>query len=281
MKVRICCEKLLKLNTMNKGHFNFLTITLFISVFILSCRNDSPKQEMITPEKLDYKLVWEDDFNGPELDTLKWNVRGIGPRRIGYISEKAVEVEDGYLKLYALREGDSILSGAVGTQKHFNPKYGYFECRAQMQSSYGVWAAFWLQSALISEGSDPAKYGTEIDIFEFFREVGKDTVQHALHWAYGPEMKSVGPMNSYLEGLSIGFHIFALEWTPEKYVFYIDGIKFHEQRQGISHIGEYIILSMELPGTMEQLENTVFPDVFTVDYVRVYQKEYSSSAEGS
>jgi hypothetical protein len=38
---------------------------------------------------------------------------------------------------------------------------------------------------------------------------------------------------------------------------------------------------MELPGTMEQLENTVFPDVFTVDYVRVLPKEYSSSAEGS
>lgn len=248
---------------------------IFLSFFLIFCFSAGSQvfsQKIYSPEKSGYKLVWEDNFNGNSLDTSKWDVRGVGPRRLGYISEKAVEVEDGFLKLYALRNGDSILSGAVGTQKHFCPRYGYFECRAQLQESIGVWAAFWIQSALISQGADPAKFGTEIDIFEFFKEVGTDTVQHALHWAYGPDMKSVGPMNSYLKGVSKGFHTFALEWTPRKYVFYVDGIKFYEQKQGISHINEYIILSMELPDKMEQIEKTVFPDVFVVDYVKVYQK---------
>jgi beta-glucanase (GH16 family) len=54
-------------------------------------------------------------------------------------------------------------------------------------------------------------------------------------------------MQSYLNGLSTGFHTFGLEWTPEKYVFYIDGLKFYEVMDGVSHIEEYIILSMELP----------------------------------
>jgi len=248
---------------------------VFLSFFLVFCFSAGSRvfsQKRYSPEKSGYKLVWEDNFNGSSLDTSKWDVRGVGPRRLGYISEKAVEVEDGFLKLYALRNGDSILSGAVGTQKHFCPRYGYFECRAQLQESIGVWAAFWIQSALISQGADPAKYGTEIDIFEFFKEVGTDTVQHALHWAYGPDMKSVGPMNSYLKGVSKGFHTFALKWTPKKYAFYIDGIRFYEQKQGISHINEYIILSMELPDKMEQIEKTVFPDVFVVDYVKVYQK---------
>ncbi len=248
----------------------FTTTILFCFSMVL--KTSVFAQKVHTPDRLGYKLVWEDTFDGSDLDTAKWNVRGIGPRRLGYISEEAVKVENGFLKLYALQKGDSILSGAVGTQKHFNPRYGYFECRAQLQESDGVWAAFWMQSALISQGSDPAKYGTEIDIFEFFKGVGKDTIQHALHWAYGPDMKSIGPMNSYLEGISKGFHTFAMEWTPKKYAFYIDGQKFHEQKQGISHINEYMILSMELPGNMEQLAETIFPDVFIIDYVKVYQK---------
>ena len=54
-------------------------------------------------------------------------------------------------------------------------------------------------------------------------------------------------MQSYLKGLRAGFHTFGLEWTPEKYVFYIDGLKFYEVMDGVSHIEEYITLSMELP----------------------------------
>jgi hypothetical protein len=63
-----------------------------------------------------------------------------------------------------------------------------------------------------------------------------------------------------------------LEWTPEKYVFYIDGLKFYEVMDGVSHIEEYIILRMELPNDKKEMRKTTFPDVFTVDYVRVYQK---------
>lgn len=223
-----------------------------------------------------YKLVWEDQFNGDQLDTTKWNIRGTGPRRIGYNSPEAVKVGNGYLKLYALQRGDSILGSAVGTANHFSTKYGYFECRAQLQESIGVWAAFWIQSPEIFKGEDPSLYGTEMDIFEFFKEIGTDTITHALHWAYGPNMHSVGPMKSYLKGLSKGFHIYGFEWTPEKYSFFIDGYKFHEQTVGISNIEEYMILSMELPEKRESLAKTSFPDVFTIDYVRVYKKKYNN-----
>jgi beta-glucanase (GH16 family) len=253
--------------------FLFLFLLVAVSGFAQKkAGNNALSQKRVNPKSMGYKLVWEDQFNGRTLDTTKWNVRGVGARRIGYNSASTVKVEDGFLKLYAFHEGDSILGSAVGTQKHFNPRYGYFECRAQLQKSIGIWGAFWMQSPAISKGEDPSKYGTEMDIFEFFREMGNDTITHALHWAYGPNMKSAG-MKSYLKGLSDGFHIFGFEWTPEKYSFFIDGYKFHEQTQGISNIPEYLILSMELPETMKSLENTVFPDVFLVDWVKVYQKK--------
>jgi beta-glucanase (GH16 family) len=234
--------------------------------------NNAMSQKRVSPKSMGYKLIWEDQFNGRELDTTKWNVRGVGPRRIGYNSAEAVKVEDGCLKLYALQKGDSILGSAVGTANHFTPKYGFFECRAQLQKSSGVWAAFWIQSSKISEGEDPSLYGTEMDIFEFFEEMGNDTITHAIHWAYGPNMQSIGPMKSYLKGLSQGFHTYGFEWTTEKYSFFIDGYKFHEETRGISNIPEYLILSMELPERLENLAKTVFPDVFLVDYVKVYQK---------
>ena len=60
--------------------------------------------------------------------------------------------------------------------------------------------------------------------------------------------------------------------TPEKYVFYVDGYKYYEVTQGLSHIDEYLILSLEIPSKEEEIWNTVFPDVFTVDYVRVFKK---------
>lgn len=236
-------------------------------------QNNAMSQKRVTPKSMGYKLVWDDQFNGHELDTSKWNVRHIGPVRIGYNSPEAVKVEKGYLKLFALQKGDSILGCAVGTANHLLTKYGYFECRAQLQESTGVWSAFWIQSLKIAEGEDPSTFGTEIDIFEFFKELGTDTITHALHWAYGPNMHSVGPMKSYLKGLSKGFHTFGLEWTPEKYSFFIDGYKFHEQTQGISNIEEYMILSMELPSKRESIEKTNFPDVFLVDWVKVYKKK--------
>ena len=256
----------------------FLITSLLITVSLFAQRpaQGPMSQKKFTPEKLGYKLVWEDEFNGDKLDTTKWKVRGVGERAIAYVSEEAVKVGDGYLKLYALQEGDSLLGSAIGTQGLFLSKYGYYECRAKLQRSPGVWGAFWIQSPDISKGEDPAVYGAEIDIMEFFKKLGTDIVSHNVHWAYGPHQQTTHGMQSYLKGVSEGFHKFALEWTPDKYIFYIDGYKFYEVTQAISHIDEYMILSMEYPSVKEEISKTVFPDVFVVDYVRVYQKQKSS-----
>ena len=226
-----------------------------------------------TPEELGYELVWEDPFNGSALDPAKWEVRGVGPRALGFVSAEAVKVEDGCLKLGALKKDGRILLGAVGTQNRFMTRYGYFECRAQLQRSPGIWAAFWIQSPDISRGEDPAVYGAEIDIMECFKKLGPDIVSHNVHWAYGPNQKTTRGMQSYREGVSQGFHQFALEWTPEKYVFFVDGYRYYEVTTGISRIEEYLILSMEIPSEAKDISQTVFPDEFVVDYVKVYQRK--------
>ncbi len=256
-----------------------LILILNLTLSLLTSHAQRPPQgpmsnKQFTPEQLGYSLVWEDQFNGNRLDTTKWRIRGIGPRAIAWILPEAVKVEDGLLKLFALQKGDTLIGSAVGTQGLFMSKYGYYECRAQVQKSPGgVWAAFWIQSAQIAQGEDPAVFGAEIDIMECFRKLGNDIVSHNVHWAYGPHQQSTHGYQSYLKGVGEGFHTFALEWLPDKYIFYVDGYKFYEITQGISHIDEYMILSMEYPGNREEIKKSIFPDVFLVDYVRVYRKK--------
>lgn len=228
-------------------------------------------EKRYTPEDLGYELFWEDQFEGQTLDPKKWAVRGVGPRALGFVSPEAVKVESGFLKLGAFKKDGRILLGAVGTQDRFMTRYGFFECRAQLQKSPGIWAAFWIQSTEISKGEDPAKFGAEIDIMEFFKKLGTDIVSHNVHWAYGPNQKTTRGMQSYRKGVSEGFHTFSLEWTPEKYAFFVDGYKYYEVTAGLSHIEEYLILSMEIPSEPKDIEKTVFPDEFVVDYVKVYK----------
>ena len=230
-------------------------------------------QTRFTPADLGYELVWEDNFDSDKLDPKKWEVRGIGPRALGFVSPEAVKVENGFLKLSAFKKDGTVFLGAVGTQDRFMTKYGFFECRAELQKSPGIWAAFWIQSSEIAKGEDPAVYGAEIDIMEFFKKLGTDIVSHNVHWAYGPHQQTTHGMQSYRPGVSEGFHTFALEWTPEKYVFLVDGYKYYEVTQAVSHIEEYLILSMEIPSDPKDLKKTVYPDEFTVDYVKVYQRK--------
>ena len=255
-----------------------LRLTVILLLFSIYCSAQRPAQNPMAPKKytpksLGYRLFWEDQFNGNQLDPKKWAVRGVGPRALGFVSAQAVKVENGFLKLSAIKKGDSILIGAVGTQGRLMTKYGYFECRAQLQRSPGVWGAFWIQSPDISKGEDPSIFGAEIDIMEFFKKLGTDIVSHNVHWAYGPHQQSTHGMQSYRKGVSKGFHTFGVEWFPDRYIFYVDGYRYYEVTKGISNIEEYLILSMELPSDKNDLRNTVFPDEFIMDYVKVYKKQ--------
>lgn len=50
-----------------------------------------------------------------------------------------------------------------------------------------------------------------------------DRVQHATHWdGYGEHHKSAAKV-AKIPGVMDGWHAFARLWTPDEYVFYVDG----------------------------------------------------------
>jgi len=219
-----------------------------------------------------YTLIWADEFDGTELDTTKWHHRQLGPRRDGINTRDAVKLDgDGRLLLTATHVDSQYHVGMIGTQPTFQTTFGYFECRVRMQKSIGHWSAFWLQSPTVQQVGDPKVNGTEIDIFEYLR-VMPDTLHHNLHWnGYGEAHESTGRKVRIPE-IAAGFHTIALEWTPEEYIFFVDGKETWRTQTAVSHRSEYIILSTEVGPWAGDIRRAQLPDSLIVDYVRVYQK---------
>jgi beta-glucanase (GH16 family) len=98
-----------------------------------------------------------------------------------------------------------------------------------------------------------------------------DRVQHALHWdGYGEHHKSAGHV-AKAPGVMDGFHTFSLLWTPEEYVFAVDGKEtWRTKAGGVCQTPLYIKLSDEVGPWGGKISEAKLPDCFVVDYVRVY-----------
>jgi beta-glucanase (GH16 family) len=111
-----------------------------------------------------------------------------------------------------------------------------------------------------------------VDIFEYFQR-GNSIVQN-LHWdGYGAEHKSVGSGNKTFEGSTEDYHVFAVEWKPDAYIFYIDGKESWRSSAKVSQVPGYIKLTDEVGDWAGNIVAANLPDYFLVDYVRVYQKK--------
>ncbi len=221
----------------------------------------------------DYNLVWEDKFSGRELDKNKWSYRVLGKRKKGFSVKENVYLNGfGKLVIKIDKIDDKYTIGQIGTHKTFSTKYGYFECRAKMHKRLGAHAAFWLQSATIDQVGNPKKNGAEIDIFEYHNKT-KDVVHQTIHWDGYKEHHKYKHHKTKIPKISKGYHTFGLEWTPEEYVFYVDGKETWRTKEAVSNIPQYMILSTELSGWGGDITKEKLPDKVLFDYVRVYKRK--------
>lgn len=235
-----------------------------------------------------YSVVFEDDFNGNQLNTDVWEYRGSGPRRGGYNSESQVRVENGNLVI----SGEYLTDGAYGEGWYtgmikLRERYcrGYFEIRCIVNSDPGYWSAFWLQAdspytASVSKGGVG---GAEIDIFEsmsYDAFIGKNSVSQTVHCAgvdgvqEGFQSENLGRF--YGKNIYEEYNTYGLEWTEDEYIFYINGVETRRTSfgNGVSEVEEDVIVSLEIPGDDElsALDKENYKTEYIVDYVRIYQK---------
>lgn len=180
--------------------------------------------------------------------------------------------------------GDGNSNKGSSDELLFAQAFGYFETRVKFPDADGLWSAFWLQSSNQRKTSSEGVDGTEIDVFESaFRRSKKSEMGHALLWnGYGEFAKSEARINELKQDLYDGYHTFALKWTPEYYVFYIDGEPtWATMGGGVAKVQEFLRLTVEIDagdgwgphgkkiGQFDQNSDSEF----LVDYVKVWQNE--------
>lgn len=240
-----------------------------------------------------YKLEWEDDFNGTELDKNSWNVELHEPGWVNaelqeYVnSDKNIYVKDGNLVIQAIKDEDKYTSGRVNTQNKHDYQYGRFEARAKVPSGKGFLPAFWMMPTDESYYGQWPKCG-EIDVMEVLGDQ-TNKAHSTLHFGE-PHTQKQGTYEGEVD-FSEDFHVYACEWDPDEFRFYVDDQLFYTvndwftKRPGFGETAYpapydqpfYMILNLAVGGSWVGYpdETTEFGDnaQLVVDYVRVYQKD--------
>lgn len=254
----------------------------------------------------DWKLVWSDEFDKPGLpDSSKWSYEEgwIRNRELQYYTrarEENARVENGMLVIEARkeriknpsydpnaksksnksREYTEYTSASLTTRGKAQWTYGRIEARAKLPTGRGMWPAFWALGTNSREVGWPAC--GEMDIMEY---VGfdPDTIHanfhtkkynHVLGTGKGKTIKVPKPFED--------FHVYAIEWYPDRIDCFVDDTKYFTfKNEGTGSDvwpfdkDQYLILNSAIGGAwggQKGIDDSIFPQRYYIDYVRVYQK---------
>lgn len=265
---------------------------VLIAVSIASCGTNKHAGNDRSPVSDKGKLKWSDEFNYTGLpDSSKWNYdvggHGWGNNELQYYTAMDplnAKVENGVLKIIAQKqkkENRDYTSAKLLTRGKAEFKYGRIEVRAKLPAGRGTWPAIWMLGKNIKEAGWPAC--GEIDIME---HVGynKDSIFGTIHTESYNHVK--GTQKG--KGIFIGdpytqFHVYAIDWTPDKIDFLLDGaLYYHIENEHLS-VKEwpldqpfYLILNLAIGGNWGGkfgVDDAIFPAVMEIDWVRIYENQ--------
>ena len=192
---------------------------------------------------------------------------------------KTAFVEGGALNIRAVRDGSDVISARMYSKKSWT--YGYMEASIKLPKGKGTWPAFWMMPDDFSRGWPGCG---EIDIME---EVGyhPNYTSSSIHCKkYYHAIGTQKTHEQYTAGAEDDFHVYALEWTPDALMFYVDG-KMHftyaNDKTGSDDTWPfdknfYIILNLAWGGDWggsQGVDENALPCTMQVDYVRVFKKK--------
>ena len=242
-----------------------------------------------TDKKEGYNLSFKDEFEGKTINKDIWRTdtyygmryhpgniidKGIAPRE--FLSDGCFEFGSTTVKLKAVdipkkinHEGTEYTIpyqvGQLDSSQYFMQTYGYFEIRAKMPSSPGMWPAFWLASIMA--------WPPEIDVYEIYtgKKNGFKTFATNAHWGTSKK-KKMKPRNHKAFDLSKNFFIYGCDWSEKYLKFYFQDelVRVMKTPKDFIH-PMHIIINTAVD--VENIEGATFPNYYEVDYVRAYVKK--------
>lgn len=228
-----------------------------------------PRKDAINQEK---QIYMDAAFAGTSDKPL-----GIQPFRIanGVLEIKAERADPKRVSPFVWDR--RYTSGCITTELTHRQRYGYYEVRAKVPRGKGFWPAFWL---LPMSGAWPP----EIDIVEISGARPR-SIWTNVHPPKGTTSKAPATPRAPMPGrwlddvadITDGFHVYAMEWTPERITCFFDGKPVSEVEGHGIHEEMYFIANLALgshePNWIPDPDDTTpFPGVLSIDYVRIYRK---------
>ena len=243
-------------------------------------------------DSLTYELVWADEFDYEgRPDETKWDydtgASGWGNHELQYYTRgDNAEVKDGILTLTARKEqkgNAEYTSTRLVSRGKGDWLYGKFEIRAKLPYGKGTWPAIWMLSTDWQYGGWPNS--GEIDIME---HVGydQDVIHYSIHTlSYYHSIGTQKTATSKEKDVSDEFHVYGLEWLPDKMIFTVDGEKKYTYEPTKYKSNPtwkewpfdkrfHLLLNIAVGGDwggQRGVDEDIWPQTMEVDYVRVYQ----------
>jgi beta-glucanase (GH16 family) len=276
--------------------------TLLAGALIAGCASDPPPSAAPaapgdTTAAPAPGLLWRDEFDGPAgapADPKSWTAElggEWGDNELQQYTDRPENVQQdgkGHLVITADRETYSgpdgvtrdYTSARLTTYEKFDFRYGRVEARIKVPRGKGLVSGFWGLGADIHEVGWPES--GEFDVVEVLGE--KPRVAHgSLHgpgigehgWAQTAEYEADEP-------LSHDWHVYAVNWTPERFTFSIDGHVYSTRtadglpggaRWTFEDRDFHLLLTLSVGGPWAGApdETTPWPARMLVDWIRVWR----------
>lgn len=231
-----------------------------------------------------WNLAFEDDFTSGKIDKNKWINRYFWgdvllndsyalPGEKHFITDgKNLELNGTTVKILTKSEKVTgkewnpvfgfmpkqfdYTSGLLCSGNQFRIKFGKIEAKIKLESSSGIFHAFWLAGDTMVP---------QIDIFKLYNN------QLLLSTFYGhPDVKEgIKHDTSKLNASKfVGKQfIFSIEWDADKIVWRINNLEVKTQTENIPQDSMYIVLNSGVLG-----DQATIPSKMEIDWIRCYQK---------
>lgn len=232
--------------------------------------------------------------------------------RQGSSTESNVYFEDGIMHIVARKENfngqakhddeagynvndtsapRNYTSARLRTKNKGDWKYGRVDVRAKLPQGQGIWPAIWMLPTNSEYGGWP--YSGEIDIMEAVNSntgTFGNTIHGTLHYG-GLTHQYLG--KTFVPGANIWdeFHTYSIEWEEGTIRWYVDENHYATQTSDKWYTDKtnspsaapfdkafHLLLNLAAGGNWPGNPNdqTVFPQIFSIDFVRIYQCDNDS-----